>query len=234
MSGPVLGRGLAGLERAAPAWSAASRKAQAAASVTDDAVMAIYPDGFDDGALKIGRHTYYHGEPFALYGPEAPIEVGAFCSIADESRILGSGEHAFDLPSTYPFRTKITRADEGEWDVFAKGLTRLGNDVWVGRRAMILSGSVIGDGAVIGAGAVVAGKAIAPYAIVAGNPGTIIGYRFDAPTIERLLAVRWWDWPDELIVELEPYFYSAVDVFLGEAERINAAVASAQRLRSAA
>jgi hypothetical protein len=126
----------------------------------------------------------------------------------------------------------LSRADEGEWDVFAKGTTRLGNDVWVGRGAMILSGSQVGHGAVIGAGAVVAGKSIPPYAIVAGNPGTIIGSRFDDPTIERMLAVRWWDWPDELIQEMEPYFYSATDVFLDEAEQLNAAIAAAAAARA--
>lgn len=52
----------------------------------------------------------------------------------------------------------------------------VGKDVWIGYGAVILAGSVIGDGAIIGAGAVVRGT-IPPNAIVAGNPGQIIGYR---------------------------------------------------------
>lgn len=52
----------------------------------------------------------------------------------------------------------------------------IGNDVWIGRRVMILPGVHIGDGAVIGAGAVVA-KDIPNYAIAVGNPVKIIGYR---------------------------------------------------------
>jgi virginiamycin A acetyltransferase len=99
---------------------------------------------------------------------------------------------------------------------------------------MILSGSQIGHGAVIGAGAVVAGKTIPPYAIVAGNPGTIIGSRFDEATIERMLGVRWWDWPDELIQEMEPFFSSATDVFLEEAEQLNAAIDAAAAGRASA
>jgi hypothetical protein len=178
--------------------------------------MTMSPEPVDDGRIAVGRNTYYHGRPFLPYGPDARIEIGAFCSIAHEVRILGGGEHAFELPSTYPFRTVLSRAGEGEWDIFAKGATRLGNDVWVGRGAMILSGSQIGHGAVIGA----------------GNPGTVIGSRFDEPTIERMLAVRWWDWPDQLIEEMEPFFYSAVDVFLDEAERLNAAIAAAAGARA--
>ncbi len=52
----------------------------------------------------------------------------------------------------------------------------VGDDVWIGRRVIILPGTTIKEGAVIGAGAVIA-KNIPPYAIVVGNPARIIGYR---------------------------------------------------------
>ncbi|HAB99702.1 MAG TPA: acetyltransferase, partial [Parachlamydiales bacterium] len=51
---------------------------------------------------------------------------------------------------------------------------------------------------VIGAKSVVA-KDVPPYAIVGGNPAKIIRYRFDPETIEKLIAIAWWDWPDEKI-----------------------------------
>jgi acetyltransferase-like isoleucine patch superfamily enzyme len=183
-----------------------------------DVAMTMYREPRDDGHVAVGRCTYHYGNPFVLYGPTASIEVGAFCSIAREAHILSGGEHAMDLPSTYPFRTVLTRADEGEWDIFAKGPTRLGNDVWVGFGATILGGSTIGHGAVVAARALVTGGDIPPYAIVAGNPARVVAHRFDPPTIERLLALRWWDWPDERIEALEPYFYAGVEVFLDEAE----------------
>lgn len=186
--------------------------------------LTICREPVDHGHFSVGRHSFYFGEPFAIYGPDDRIEVGAFCSIADETRILGGGEHALDLPSTYPLRTLLFRPDEGEWDIFAKDTTRLGNDVWVGRRATILAGAQIGDGAVIAAGSMVTSTVVPPYAIVAGNPARVIGFRFDEATITRLLAVRWWDWPDERLREMEPYFYSAIDVFLDEAERRTAPV----------
>lgn len=52
----------------------------------------------------------------------------------------------------------------------------IGDDVWIGRRVIILPGVHIGRGAVIGAGAVVA-KDIPEYAIAVGNPVVIKGYR---------------------------------------------------------
>ena len=52
----------------------------------------------------------------------------------------------------------------------------IGDDVWIGRRVIILPGVTVGDGAIIGAGAVVA-KDVEPYAIVGGVPAKVINRR---------------------------------------------------------
>ena len=78
------------------------------------------------------------------------------------------------------------------------GDTVVGNDVWIGAEAMIMPGIRIGDGAMIGSRSVVT-KDVAPYAIVAGNPAREIRKRFSDSDIERLLDMRWWDWPLEQI-----------------------------------
>ena len=52
----------------------------------------------------------------------------------------------------------------------------IGDDVWIGARAIIMPGIVIGRGAVIGAGSVVT-KNVDEYAVVAGNPARVIKYR---------------------------------------------------------
>ena len=57
------------------------------------------------------------------------------------------------------------------WD--KKGDIIIGNDVWIGYEALIMSGVTIGDGAVIGAGSVVT-KDVPINAIVAGNPVKVI------------------------------------------------------------
>ena len=74
----------------------------------------------------------------------------------------------------------------------------IGNDVWIGRNAIIMDGVTVGTGAIVGAAAVVT-KDVPPYAIVAGVPARIIRYRFDEGTVKRLLANRWWDYPEEFI-----------------------------------
>ena len=76
----------------------------------------------------------------------------------------------------------------------------IGNDIWIGRDAMIMPGVTVGDGAIIGTGAVVASD-VAPYATVAGNPAQLIRRRYSDEDVERLLRIAWWHWPVELVTE---------------------------------
>ena len=94
-----------------------------------------------------------------------------------------------------------------EWDLDAKNIrqawdnkgdTVIGNDVWIGYEAVIMSGVTIGDGAIIGTRAVVT-KDVPPYTIVGGIPAKPIRKRFDDATIEKLEAMRWWDWEEEKV-----------------------------------
>jgi len=65
--------------------------------------------------------------------------------------------------------------------------------VWVGQNVIILASvDIIGDGAVIGAGAVVT-KNVPDFAVVVGNPGKVIKYRFSQETIEKIKNEKWWD-----------------------------------------
>lgn len=134
--------------------------------------------------------------------------IGKFCSIACGAKfIFTSANHAMAPLSTYPFPlffeewglpvTQVTDA----WD--NKGDIVIGNDVWIGYEAVVLSGVRIGDGAVIGARAVVT-KDVAPYTIVGGVPARPIRKRFDEAAIARLEALRWWDLPPERLRPLLP------------------------------
>jgi serine acetyltransferase len=63
-----------------------------------------------------------------------------------------------------------------------------------------MSGVTIGNGSVIGANTTVS-KDVPPYAIMVGNPGKIIKYRFDEDQIKDLLDIAWWDWNESKIKE---------------------------------
>lgn len=59
--------------------------------------------------------------------------------------------------------------------VTRKGI-KIGRDCWIGSKATILDGSVIGDGCIVAAGAVVRGE-IPPYSIIGGVPAKVIKSR---------------------------------------------------------
>lgn len=95
------------------------------------------------------------------------IRTGSNVSIGPEASILTLGHD----PRSATFE------DRG-------GDVIIGDRVWIGYRAIVLPGITIGDGAVVGAGSVVT-KSVAPYTIVAGNPATRIGQRFQDKSGEQ-------------------------------------------------
>jgi chloramphenicol O-acetyltransferase type B len=142
---------------------------------------------------QIGRGTY--GWPRVIdSGEGATLQVGAFCSIAKGVKILLGGEHHTEWVTTYPFPALWPAARQITGHPKTKGDVIIGNDVWIGEDATILSGVHIGDGAVVAARAVVV-KNVEPYGIVGGNPARLIRKRFADDVIARLLAVAWWTWP---------------------------------------
>jgi acetyltransferase-like isoleucine patch superfamily enzyme len=174
--------------------------------------------------VTIGRHTFGHGvETFQIFMPGARIEVGAFCSIQRESRILAGSEHVMTRASTFPFNAQLFDPDRGNLgEAIDRGPTMIGNDVWIGMRAIVLSGVMIGDGAVIAAGAVVS-RSVPAYSIVAGNPARVVRYRFDETTRRRLLALSWWDWDEAALAAAGDAFMCDVETFLTTMERIHPA-----------
>lgn len=142
------------------------------------------------------RNVKYH---FDFTGDR--LLIGRFCMIASGVEfIMNGGNHLADAISTYPFAVfgnGWEGAMEGREYPY-KGDTVIGNDVWLGYQAMIMPGLTIGDGAIVATRAVVT-RDVPPYAVVAGNPARLIRYRFSEAKIEKLLRIRWWDWPAEKI-----------------------------------
>lgn len=167
---------------------------------------------------RIGRGSY--GDlVVARYKGDAQLVMGAWCSVAANVQVMLGGEHRMDWVTTYPFNAMDPRFADLEGHPRTKGDVVIGNDVWLGREAMILSGVTIGDGAVVGARALVT-RDVPPYGIVAGNPATLVRKRFDDETIARLLALKWWDWPDDRIAGAVRAMSSRdVNDFLDRAER---------------
>jgi len=148
------------------------------------------------GRVVIGRYTAINGPNTDILSEIHAIEIGAFCSIARNVAIQ-EYNHRYTGLSTCFVMTRVL-GEEGASEIESEGPIVIGNDVWVGTQTVILSGSVIGHGAVIGANSVVNAQ-IPPYAVAAGVPARVIRFRFPEPIVERVLALRWWNWPYEEI-----------------------------------
>lgn len=153
-------------------------------------------DFFNDTSYVFGEYTY--GKPKVLeWGEGTHLTVGKFCAIAKNVHIFLGGNHRTDWITTYPFSALTNEFPEAKHikgHPTTKGNVTIGNDVWIGYGAVILSGVTIGDGAVIGAFSVVT-KNVNPYEIVAGNPAKVIRKRFNDEVISHLLEIAWWNWP---------------------------------------
>ena len=154
-----------------------------------------YYDDFED-VHNFEKNVKYH---FDFTGDK--LFIGKFCMIAsDVTFIMNGANHLTDAISTFPFAifgNGWENAMEGK-TYPTKGNTTIGNDVWIGYKAMIMAGVTIGDGAIIASRSVVT-KDVAPYAIVGGNPAKEIKKRFPEEQIEKLLKLKWWDWDIEKI-----------------------------------
>ena len=166
--------------------------------------------------LIIGEHTYGPINTQDWFSRE--LRIGKYCSIANDIYFIG-GNHNMSTISTYPFKTiglwPGALAPEYKDHHLVEEPLIVGNDVWIGMRALIMPKvTSIGDGAVIAANAVVT-QNVPPYAVVAGNPAVIKKYRFTKKQIEALLKIQWWNWSDlEVDDNLQYIIGDDIDAFI--------------------
>lgn len=168
------------------------------------------------GDCSVGAFTYL--------GPAAEVRratIGRFCSIAANVAI-GPAEHPLNWLTSHPVAFDGVRYFDAseEWGCFKdsrrrfhgnSARTTVGNDVWIGRNAILKQGITVGDGAVIAGGAFVH-RDVPPYSIVGGVPARVLRYRFPDETIVRLLRIKWWNW--KILPEVHDLDMSDVDDFV--------------------
>lgn len=159
--------------------------------------------------MKVGKYTYGQ-KNIKIVTTGADIIIGKFCSIAENIQVYLGQNHRTDWISTYPFghiHTGAFSKFDGTGHPSTKGDILIGNDVYIGTSAVIMSGITIGDGAVIGAHSVVT-KNVPPYTIFAGNPGKVRKNRFNDVDTAFLLDLKWWDMEEHIINEISPILCS--------------------------
>lgn len=138
-----------------------------------------------DEASCIGNYNF-----IAKDASFTAVKMGNYCSIGP-GVILGPGEHDYRKVSTRTIVTKCEK-DSTYSDLTKKELI-IGNDVWIGARAIVLRGVSVGNGAIIAAGAVVT-KDVPAFSIVGGVPARRIKDRFSKEEIALIDDSKWWDY----------------------------------------
>lgn len=155
-----------------------------------------YNSSYEISQVKVGNGTYGKINFETFHDKKAHLIIGNFCCIAPNVKFLLAGEHNYKQISTYPFNFKYRHK---ACETFSKGDIIIGDDVWIGYGAIILSGVTIGQGAVIGAGSVVR-KDVPPYAIFSGDK--VKKFRFE----------------NDIIYKLKQFDYSSLDLDTIETE----------------
>lgn len=175
----------------------------------------LYPNEDLETSIRAGDFTYFKGASRVHRYPDddPPVAIGRYCSIADDVEFLVGGEHHHEFVTTSPLAGAV------EPPIFSKGPITIGNDVWIGRGVMVTSGVTVADGAVIAARALVT-KDVRSYAVVGGVPARELRRRFTDAQVDRLLAIKGWDWDAAVVEKFGPLLQSAdVEAFLAAAER---------------
>lgn len=138
------------------------------------------------GVILWAKNKLVIGDDFYI-GRYSQIECDAIIGdnviFANHVALVGKYDHKYDEVGVPIRQASQIRDANYNW----KGLTSqvvIGDDVWVGYGATILSGVQIGKGAIIAANSLVI-KDVAEYAIVAGNPARFLKYRFNAEEIKK-------------------------------------------------
>jgi acetyltransferase-like isoleucine patch superfamily enzyme len=148
-------------------------------------------------------------------------KIGNFTSIANNV-VIGGANHPMHWvgmsPVFYEGRDSVTKKFS-KFKLDDPKVCHIGNDVWIGRSSIVLSGVTISDGAVVGAGSVVT-KDVPSYAIVAGNPAKFIRNRFDDETISQLIKINWWSFSDSKLHSLA-HTFNDIKLFIKTINNLN-------------
>lgn len=143
---------------------------------------------------SLGAFTYINSNSFINN-----TTIGRYSCIGRDV-LSGLGGHPIDRRSVhrmfYSNEIKIWKEFFYQNNYTEHVPVRIGSDVWIGARVIIMDGVTIGNGAIVAGGSVVTNN-VDPFSIVAGSPARKLRSRFSDSVCNELEVQRWWDWSPE-------------------------------------
>lgn len=175
-----------------------SRNCRIRGRVTLEPHATLGPDCTLYGDIEVGRGTKLN-ENIEVIGE---VSFGNYCALAPEIRFQQKN-HEINKPAMQSqFYGRVLDSD---LEYMPEDPITVGNDVWIGARAIVLPSVTIGDGAVIGAGSIVTDD-VDPYAVVAGVPAERVKWRFSKSIREKLLEFKWWELSEDVLRDHASFF----------------------------
>lgn len=150
----------------------------------------------------VGRYT--------IVGPKTSLfwaDLGPFSSLAEKVTVGAmphwperATTHGFPLTSCYGIGQELLPE---------RPRTSVGADVWLSTNVVVRAGVRIGHGAVAGAGSIIT-RDVDDYEVVVGVPARRLRMRFSDDIIERLMKMRWWEWPRARVRQQAALFRKAL------------------------
>jgi len=151
--------------------------------------------GADWGSIRVGERCVLNSRPdgtalgtshpvvLRCLAPGAEIVIGSDCGLSGTSIcaavrieigsrcLFGADVLVFDT-DFHQHAPENRRYAQPDWLAISRPV-RIGDDVFIGARAIVQKGVEIGDGAIIAAGSVVT-RDVPPRAIAAGSPASVV------------------------------------------------------------
>ena len=168
----------------------------------------------DAKRVSVGKHSFHNGG-LDIRG-KVHVTIGSYCAFGKNITIISENHDLRFLSMQGFFYKKHFDIGHPGDDVFpnphkSKGPIEIGSDVWIGDKAIILSGVKIGDGAIVAAGSIVT-KEIPSYGIAVGSPAKVIKSRYEIEIVDFLKQLEWWKWPQDKISRNKRLFTSDLSI----------------------
>ena len=156
-------------------------------------------------AVRLGRRTYYPPDlVLKTWLPGERIVIGRYCSIG-ERVVICTGGSPLRSRGALSLRRDPLVSDDQDDDHWQRRVDRLWRDDSQRRinRRWRDGGRRLGRI-----------QRHPAYAVAAGNPATVMRYRFSRTVVDRLTRVAWWNWPDHVVQANAAWFERPIAEFL--------------------
>ena len=142
--------------------------------------------------FRVDVGDYSYGSLLRPNSADAGTVIGRYVSVGPNVRRFGAS-HPMERRSMHPYWYNPAYGLVARDQDVERTAIWIGHDSWIGANVLILPSVVrIGVGAVVGAGTVLT-KDVPDFAVVVGNPGRLVKYRFEANERQALLALAPWE-----------------------------------------